>query len=136
MGTLASGLRPFAGESALAPRVYVDANMPARLVEVMRHEFRWDVVFVLEDPALRRASDREHFSRALDLARTLITLDRDFLSDTFPSDLSPGVIVCSAPDESRLLRLLQHVHRQLLNELGVEMPLKGTKIELTVEALA
>lgn len=134
MGTLASGLRPFVAASALVPRVYVDANMPARLVDVMRHEFGWDVLFVLEQPALRRASDRDHFSRALDLGRTLITLDRDFLAETFPADLSPGVIVCSAPDETRLLQLLRHVRQHLVQD-GAAMPLKGTKVELTVEAL-
>jgi hypothetical protein len=109
--------------------------MPARLVEVMRLEFKWDVLFVLEDPALRRAPDREHFSRALDLGRTLITLDRDFLDDSFPSELSPGVIVCSAPDELRLLRILRYAHTHLLHDAGAEMPLKGRKIELTVESL-
>jgi predicted nuclease of predicted toxin-antitoxin system len=136
MGTLASGLRALAGDGVLATRVYVDANIPARLVDIMRHEFKWDVLFVLEDPALRRAPDREHFSRALDLGRTLITLDRDFLDDTFPSELSPGVIVCSAPDERWLLRLLRHAHSHLLHEAGTEMPLKGRKVELTMESLA
>ena len=101
----------------------------------MRREFGWDVLFVLEDPALRRAPDREHFSRALELGRTLITLDRDFLADSFPTELSPGVIVCSAPDEARLLRLLRHVQRDLLHDAQGEMPLKGKKIEVTLESL-
>ena len=47
----------------------------------MRHELGWDVLFVLEEPELRRASDRDHFGRALELGRTLITLDHDFFDD-------------------------------------------------------
>jgi len=76
MGTLASALRPIAGELADAPRVYVDANMPAGVVDAMRHALRWDVLFVLEHDDLRRASDREHFQRALDFGRTLIVESR------------------------------------------------------------
>ena len=60
MGTLASELRPIAAELTPAPRVYVDANLPVGIVSAMRHELAWDVLFVLEDPALRRASRRLH----------------------------------------------------------------------------
>jgi hypothetical protein len=135
MGTLATALRPFV--DARAPRVYVDANMPRRLVEAMRHEFGWDVLFVLEEPTLRRASDREHFSRALDLGRTLVTLDRDFCDDkAFPPELSPGLIICSAPDETWLLRMLRHAHRTWFHDAqDVDMPLKGRKVVLTMESL-
>src|SRR6185503_2377264 len=48
MGTLASGLRPIAEELAGAPRVYVDANLPAGAVSAMRRELGWDVLFVIE----------------------------------------------------------------------------------------
>src|SRR5689334_23013560 len=110
MRTLASELRPVAAALTDSPRVYVDANVPVGIVDAMRRELEWDVLFVLEDPAIRRASDRDHFSRALDLGRTIVTLDRDFLDDRrFPLDLSPGLLVCSAPDERALLRILRHV---------------------------
>jgi precorrin isomerase len=132
MGTLASALRPIAGELADAPRVYVDANMPAGVVDAMRRELRWDVLFVLEHDDLRRASDREHFQRALDFGRTLLTLDRDFANSArFPPEHGPGVIVCSAPDEPALLRLMRRVDREWLRANGVvAMPLRGRTLHL------
>src|ERR671912_2914432 len=103
MGTLASELGPVVDRTHLQPRIYVDANMPAGLVSFMRQSLGWDVLFVLEHDDLRRASDREHYSRAREQGRTLITLDRDFLDEKrFPTDLSGGVIVCSAPGEREL----------------------------------
>ena len=93
MGTLASELRPIAEELAGAPRVYVDANMPAGVVSSMRRELGWDVLFVMEHDDLRRAADAEHYQRALEFGRTLFTLDRDFLDDKrFPLADSPGVV--------------------------------------------
>ena len=132
MGTLASELRPIAADLAAAPRVYVDANLPLGAVEFMRHSLGWDVLFVLEDPSLRRAPDRDHFRRALDLGRTLITLDHDFLDDRrFPPEQSPGVVVCSAPDEAALKRLLADLDRTTLRvDPPVELPLRGQKISL------
>jgi hypothetical protein len=131
VGTLASELRPIAADLAAAPRVYVDANLPLGAVEFMRHSLGWDVLFVLEDPSLRRAPDRDHFRRALDLGRTLITLDHDFLDDRrFPPEHSPGVVVCSAPDEAALKRLLADLDRTLRVDPPAELPLRGQKISL------
>ncbi|MEO7189784.1 MAG: DUF5615 family PIN-like protein [Vicinamibacterales bacterium] len=137
MGTLASELQGLARQLVAAPRVYVDANMPAGLVAAMRHDLGWDVLFVLEDADVRRAPDREHFHRASDLGRTLITLDRDFCDDRrFPPAVSAGVIICSAPDERILLRLLKHVDRTLFRAPdAAELPLKGRKLTLTPERL-
>ena len=68
---------------------------------------------MLEHDDLRRAADAEHFRRALELGRTLITLDHDFFDDRrFPLESSPGVIVCSAPDETGLIRLLRHLDQR------------------------
>ncbi len=133
MGTLSSELLPIAIELSSAPRVYVDANVPLGLVQVMRQELGWDVFFVLEHDDLRRAPDLEHFRRALELSRTLITLDHDFFDDRrFPLPSSPGVVVCSAPDEHRLHRLLRHLDRHVFRaESAAELPLRGRKIELT-----
>jgi hypothetical protein len=133
MGTLASELRPIAAELAAAPRVYVDANLPWGTVAFMRRDLHWDVLFVLEDPDWRRAPDREHFRRALELGRTLITLDRDFLDDArFPPADSPGVVICSAPDEVGLRRLCQHVDEAVLRgPVPVDLPLRGRKLEMT-----
>jgi hypothetical protein len=70
MGTLASELSPHAAGIAGQPRVYVDANMPARLVSLMRTLLKWDVLFVMEHDDLRRASDALHFRLACQLRRT------------------------------------------------------------------
>jgi len=130
MGTLASELRPIAAHIAHAPRVYADANVPAGVVTVMRARLHWDVLFVLEHDDLRRAPDAEHYRRARDLGRTLVTLDHDFSDDRrFPPDASPGVIICSAPDELALLKLLADADRMIFRVPDAEaMPLLGRKI--------
>ena len=130
MGTLASELRPIAGDLSDRPRVYIDANVPVGVVTYMRQTLQWDVLFVLEEPSIRRAPDAEHFRRALHLGRTLITLDHDFLDDRrFLPALSPGVVVCSAPDETALKRLLAKLDREVLRaEPVVHLPLRGQKI--------
>jgi predicted nuclease of predicted toxin-antitoxin system len=132
MGTLASALRPIAQDLADAPRVYVDANVPAGVVAAMRRELHWDVLYVMEHDELRRAPDAEHFRRALEFGRTLITLDRDFFDDRrFPPELSPGVVVCTAPDEAGLVRELTCLDRDTFRSPGaVPLPLAGRKIAM------
>jgi hypothetical protein len=114
MGTLASELGPFAEGLTQAPRVYADANLPAGLVRFMRERLHWDVFFVIEEESLRRARDIEHFQLAVQLRRTLVTLDQDFLDDTrFPLAACGGVLVLSAPHETQFERLLSRVDRVL-----------------------
>jgi hypothetical protein len=135
VGTLASELRPIAAGLAAAPRIYADANIPLGLVTTMRAALKWDVLFVLEDETLRRARDASHFSRALELGRTLVTLDRDFLDFArFPESLSPGVVVCSAPDEPGLARLLARLDRHLRARGADVLPLRGRTLLLTPDA--
>jgi len=135
MGTLTSALRPFT--SGTAPRIYADANVPARVVERMRRELGWDVLFVLEHPQLRRARDRDHFVQALALNRTIVTLDHDFCDDrAFPPSLSPGVLVCSAADDRMLTRLLIYADAALLRAADSgELPLRGRKLLLDPSVL-
>jgi len=129
MGTLASGLRPLAATIAAAPRVYADANLPLGVVLAMRERLAWDVLFVVEHDDLRRASDDEHYRRAADLGRTLITLDRDFFDDRrFPPEHSPGLVVCSAPDEAGLIRVLAEIDRTVFRAVPDPQPLRGRKI--------
>ena len=132
MGTLASGLGPLARALSGAPRVYVDANMPAGLVSLMRQELGWDVLFVIEGDDLRRASDEEHFRRAFDYARTLVTLDRDYQDERrFPAFRNPGVVICTAPDEPRLAGLLRDLQRTVFSPDGAPaQPFKGRTVEL------
>lgn len=138
MGTLASELGSIAAELTAAPRVYVDANLPWGAVAFMRETLHWNVLFVVEHDDLRRASDREHFRRALDLGRTLVTMDRDFMDDRrFPPEDSPGVIVCSAPDEQNLHRLLAHVDATMMRaDNAAALPLRGRKIQLTPDVFS
>ena len=132
MGSLASELVPFAARLSDAPRIYADANLPRGLVGALRESLGWDVLFVLEHDDLRRASDREHYARAREQGRTLITLDRDFLDEKrFPTELSGGVIVCSAPGERELLLLLTRLDRELFRaaDAAGPAPLAGRKLD-------
>jgi hypothetical protein len=132
MGTLSSELAAHAERLSARPRVYADANVPAGLVAFMRQRLDWDVLFVLEDDDLRRATDRRHFELAGQLRRTLVTLDRDYLDDrAFPPDQSGGVLVISAPNERELSQLLSRVDRALFAAAadGVPaLPLVGRKL--------
>jgi predicted nuclease of predicted toxin-antitoxin system len=130
MGTLSSELASLAEQIADAPRVYVDANMPAGLVRFMRESLGWDVLFVMEDDRLRRAPDIEHFRLAVQLRRTLLTLDRDYLDDAlFPPDESGGVIVLTAPHEEQFERLLMRADRVLFHK-APGLPLAGRKLHV------
>jgi hypothetical protein len=99
----------------------------------MRQELGWDVLFVLEHDDLRRAPDVEHFRLALELGRTIVTLDRDFFDDQrFPLADSPGVVICSAPNEPGLAGLLRQLDRTLLRPTPpADLPLRGRKLEMT-----
>lgn len=140
MGTLASELGGHAQQLSGQPRVYVDANVPAGLVAMMRTRLSWDVFFVIEHDDLRRARDGEHFRLARQLRRTLITLDRDYLDDRrFPPSESGGVLVLTAPTENGLLALLKRLDKEILRASGTEeaaddpMPLEGRKLHLHVD---
>lgn len=136
MGTLSSELAPHADRLTPAPRVYVDANVPAGLVSYMRTRLAWDVFFVLEDDGLRRAADVTHYQLARQLQRTLVTLDRDYLDDRrFPPDQGCGVIVLSAPGDREMRGLLARVDRALFRVEGDAsgsrsdgLPLRGRKL--------
>src|SRR5215510_1340504 len=121
MGTLASELGGHAHHVSGQPRVYVDANVPAGLVALMRRTLGWDVLFVLEHDDLRRAPDDEHYRLARQLRRTLITLDRDYLDDRrFPPTQSGGVLVLTAPTENGLLALLKRFDKELLRGVSID----------------
>ena len=132
MGTLSSELAPHATRISPRPRIYADANVPAGLVVHMRTALAWDVLFVLEDQDLRRASDLRHYRLAQQLRRTLVTFDRDYLDDRrFPPGESGGVLVIHGPDERQLLALLTRVDRALFRETHVApQPLEGRKLQV------
>lgn len=137
MGTLWSELAPISADRAQGPRVYVDANVPAGVVNFMRISLRWDVLFVVEHDDLRRARDIEHYRLARQLRRTLITIDRDYLDDrVFPPEETAGVVVLSAPDERGLRSLLDRVNDELFHDgdnAVVALPLEGTKLQVFPE---
>jgi len=130
MGTLASELGDVAERITDAPRVYADANLPAGVVRFMRERLKWDVLFVVEDEDLRRASDVAHFRLAGQMRRTLITLDRDYLDDArFPCRECGGVVVLSAPHQEQLERLLQRLDHAVFQG-RVHTPLLGRKLHV------
>jgi predicted nuclease of predicted toxin-antitoxin system len=140
MRGLSSELGPHAERLTGQPRIYVDANVPARLVSFMRRTLRWDVLFVMEHDDLRRARDGEHYRLARQLRRTLITLDRDYLNDKrFPPEESPGVLVLSAPEERGFVLLLRRLDQELFRPTatvdpdGAEGSLHGRKLHLHVD---
>jgi hypothetical protein len=135
VGTLASELAPHVRRGE-APRIYADANIPNGVVDFMRHRLGWDVFFVLEHEEIRRARDIEHYRLARQLARTLITQDRDYEDDTlFPSAEGAGVIVFVVPDERRLCELLIRIDRELFRAAGGSaLPLEGRKLRCDIGA--
>jgi hypothetical protein len=134
VGTLASELAPHAERISPRPRIYADANVPARLVAYMRQVLDWDVLFVLEDPELRRAPDTTHYRLARQLSRTLISIDKDFLDDKrFPPAEGSGVLVISAPDGRQFEALMNRIDRVLFVRRtadGQALPLEGRKLQV------
>jgi hypothetical protein len=129
MGTLWSELGPIADGVASRPRVYADANVPAGLVGYMRGALGWDVLFVIEQADLRRASDLEHFRLARQLRRTLVTFDRDYLDDRrVPPPQGAGVLVLAAPDARALESLVARLDSGLFRATGSPLPLEGRKL--------
>ena len=146
MRTLSSELAPHAERLSPRPRIYADANVPAGLVVHMRTRLHWDVLFVLEEDGLRRAPDLKHYRLALQLRRTLVTMDRDYLDDRrFPPGEGGGVLVIHAPDERELLSLLDRIDRTLFrrSEGNVDqagdgagspgLPLAGRKLQVQTD---
>ena len=132
MGTLASELGAHAARIAGQPRVYVDANISARLVTFMRSELQWDVLFVMEHDDLRRAPDGDHYRLARELRRTLISFDRDYLDDRrFPPAESGGVLVMTAPEEHGYMKLLTRLDAELFQP--DVLPLEGRKLHVHVD---
>jgi hypothetical protein len=129
MGTLWSELGPIADGGASHPRVYADANVPAGLVNYMRGVLGWDVLFVIEQPDLRRARDHEHYRLARQLRRTLVTFDRDYLDDRqFPPGEGAGVLVIAAPDARAMQSLLARLDAGLFRATAAPLPLEGRKL--------
>jgi predicted nuclease of predicted toxin-antitoxin system len=135
VGTLSSELAAHASRLAARPRIYADANVPAGLVAHMRARLDWDVLWVLEEEQLRRASDVRHYQLARQLRRTLVTMDRDYLDDRrFPPREGCGVIVIQAPNDRELAALLERIDRVLFQPSADSpdpppaLPLDGRKL--------
>jgi hypothetical protein len=102
----------------------------------MRTALGWDVLSVVDDDDLRRASDLRHYQLAQQVRRTIVTLDRDYLDDRrFPPTEGAGVLVLTAPDERGLSALLRRIDRQLFRtgeEDALALPLEGRKLHAHV----
>jgi len=136
MRTLASELGLHVEKSTSQPRIYADANVPAGVILYMRRRLKWDVLAVVEDDTLRRASDHEHYQTAAIFRRTLVSLDADFLDDShFSPSSGSGVIILSAPDERGLIRLLRKIDKVFFAKRFREdpffgLPLDGQKLQV------
>lgn len=134
MGTLSSELASYAARLTPRPRIYADANVPAGLVAHMRASLGWDVLFVVEEADLRRASDLKHYRLAQQLRRTLITMDRDYLDDRrFPPAEGAGVLVIQAPDQRQLVALVSRIDRVVFmsgEEAPPALPLERRKLQV------
>ena len=133
MGTLSSELGEHAERLSARPRIYVDANVPAPLVAHMRRSLDWDVLWVIEEDELRRASDVRHYRLARQLRRTLVTMDRDYLDDArFPPAEGCGVLVIQAPNERELFALVDRIDRVLFQTTPIvdALPLDGKKLHV------
>ena len=138
MGDLSSELATHADRLSPRPRIYADANVPVGLVAHMRTRLHWDVLHVLEEDDLRRASDLKHYRLAQQLRRTLVTLDRDYLDDRrFPAGETSGVLIIQAPDEAQLSALLDRVDRALFRADAaaepIAQPLVGRKLQINTD---
>jgi hypothetical protein len=138
VGTLSEELGPVVERLVARPRIYADANVPTGIVAHMRLRLRWDVLFVLEQDDLRRASDVKHYQLAQQLRRTLVTLDRDYLDDRrFPLQGCGGVLVIQAPDERQLSGLLDRIDRSLFHagdaDDPIAQPLVGRKLQVNTD---
>jgi len=137
MGSLSSELAALAERHTDRPRIYADANVPAGIVSFMRARLKWDVFVVMEHGELRRAPDDEHFRRARDMRRTLVSLDHDYLDDRrFPPSQTAGVLILNAPDERQLARLLARLDRRLFKARaadGVLLPLDRRKLDANLD---
>ena len=136
MGTLASELGPHADRLTEQTRVYVDANVPARLVAFMRDVLHWDALFVIEHDDLRRARDGEHYRLARQLRRTLISFDRDYLDDRkFPPADSGGVVILTAPEERGYMALLKRLNVEVFQPSlsTCTLPFEGRKVHVHVD---
>jgi hypothetical protein len=138
VGTISAELAPHAERLSPHPRIYADANVPAGLVAHMRQKLGWDVLFVIEDDDLRRARDTRHYELAVQLRRTLVTLDRDYLDDRrFPPSAGGGVLVINAPDERQLAALIDRIDRKLFHDEHsdepIAQPLTGRKLQVNTD---
>lgn len=136
MGTLASELGPHAERLTEQTRVYIDANVPARLVAYMREVLHWDALSVIEHDDLRRARDDEHFRLARQLRRTLISFDRDYLDDRkFPPAESGGVVILTAPEERGCIALLKRLDVEIFQPslTACVLPFEGRKVHVHVD---
>ena len=73
MRTLASELGLHVEKLTSQPRIYADANVPAGVILYMRRRLKWDVLAVVKDDTLRRASDHEDYQTAAIFRRTLVS---------------------------------------------------------------
>ena len=81
-----------------------------------------------------RATSSTSIARSISAGRSSRSITTSSTIDGFRWIDSPGVIVCSAPDETALKKLLRHVDETILRiDPAAPLPLRGRKIGLAPE---
>src|SRR5689334_14977880 len=120
-------------------RIYADNNIEKEIIDHLRDEAKMDVLWVRDDPGLRRQQDDPfHYQKARELGRYLLTHDEDFWDDRrYTLQTCPGLIILPENDEGMakyLPRLLRNLIRDT-NPTDEALYLNGTKTRITWETL-
>ena len=120
-------------------RLYADNDVEREIVDHLRRS-TMDVLWVAEDPELRRQQDdRFHYQKAKQLGRYLLTKDQDFWDDRkHPLAASPGVLIISANDidVAKYLPVVLQKVIDSVNPLAEALTLEGIKIRMGSDSFA
>jgi predicted nuclease of predicted toxin-antitoxin system len=120
-------------------RLYADNDVEREIVDHLRAS-GMDVLWISEDPRLRRQTDDEfHYEKARQLRRYLLTRDQDFWDDhKHPLAASPGVLILAATalDVAKYLPILIQKLMDANNPLSEPIRLDGMKVRMASEGFA
>jgi len=120
-------------------RIYVDENLPKKVVFFMENKLRWDVKCVILDDNLQGKKDLYHHRKARKERRILLTRDKDYLDPHwFPLHRTMGIIIVEEKNTKRLIHILKLLSKFLdramqenshyLSSLKIIASLSGVKL--------
>jgi hypothetical protein len=128
-----------AGYTKYKWRLYADNDIEREIVDHLRR-WKMDVLWVAEDPELRRQQDdRFHYQKARQLGRYLLTRDQDFWDDVrHPLARSPGLLIVSSRemDVAKFLPVVLQKVVDSINPLGEAFTLQGIKVRMGSDSFA